>query len=110
MLISSSVNGRISNCIGKRQEARCDTGVCLLNTNMSMQIVVTAQALRQLKKISSLVDLTTYGALSCELAFLQSFAICFTLVDQSVERIRGEVVMPTVSQSIQGFFFFYLCD
>lgn len=32
-------------------------------------------------------DLTTYGALSCELAFLQSFAICFTLVDQSGERI-----------------------
>lgn len=52
-------------------------------------------------------DLTTYGALSCELAFLQSFAICFTLVDQSVERIRG-VVMPTVSQSIQGIF--VLCD
>lgn len=39
-------------------------------------------------------DLTTYGALSCELAFLQSFAICFTLVDQSGERIKL-VVMPT---------------
>lgn len=46
-------------------------------------------------------DLTTYGALSCELAFLQSFAICFTLVDHSVEKIKY-VVMPTLSQSIQG--------
>lgn len=45
-------------------------------------------------------DLTTYGALSCELAFLQSFAICFTLVDQSVERIRD--VLPTFSQKIEG--------
>lgn len=31
-------------------------------------------------------DLTTYGALSCELAFLQSFAICFTLVVHSVKK------------------------
>lgn len=41
MLISSSVNGRISNCIGTRQEARCDKGICLLHTNMSVQLVVT---------------------------------------------------------------------
>lgn len=35
---------------------------------------------------SSRNNLTTYGALSCELAFLQSLAICFDLVDQSVGR------------------------
>ena len=63
------------------------------------------KAFRQLKKIgkvNGMIDLTTYGALSCELAFLQSFAICFTLVDQSVERVRRGVVMPTVSQSMEG--------
>lgn len=46
-------------------------------------------------KLYSMNDLTTYGALSCELAFLHSFAICFTLVDQSVGRIEMRVVMPT---------------
>lgn len=32
------------------------------------------------------VVLTTYGALSCELAFLHSLAICFTLVAQSAPK------------------------
>lgn len=41
------------------------------------------------QRIISTSELTTYGALSWELAFLQSFAICFTLVDQSVKRIES---------------------
>lgn len=44
-------------------------------------------------RYNSSSDLTTYGALSCELAFLQSLAICFTLVDQSVGRITQRAVM-----------------
>lgn len=34
-------------------------------------------------QILEVVFLTTYGALSCELAFLHNLAICFTLVAQS---------------------------
>lgn len=47
-------------------------------------VILLSQVKLYFEKVS---DLTTYGALSCELAFLQSFAICFTLVDQSGERI-----------------------
>lgn len=43
----------------------------LFAENMEMQVVIV---------------LTTYGALSCELAFLHSLAICFTLVAQSASK------------------------
>lgn len=54
--------------------------------SLCLNIIVLSHSQEKLhfEKVS---DLTTYGALSCELAFLQSFAICFTLVDQSSERI-----------------------
>lgn len=55
-----------------------------------VQSVGASRQLKEVGKFNSMINLTTYGALSCELAFLQSFAICFTLVDQSVERRKKE--------------------
>lgn len=40
----------------------------------------------KIEHIGSLFLNTTYGALSCELAFLHSLAICFTLVVQSATK------------------------
>lgn len=70
-----------------------------------IQSVSGFEIVEETDKFKNIEDLTTYGALSCELAFLQSFAICFTLVDQSVERKRG-VVTPTVfKRTCKGNFY-----
>lgn len=54
-------------------------------------------------QILEVVFLTTYGALSCELAFLHSLAICFTLVAQSAIK-KKEVNMQGINKFMSYYF------
>lgn len=54
-------------------------------------------------QILEVVFLTTYGALSCELAFLHNLAICFTLVAQSAIK-KKEVNMQGINKFMSYYF------
>lgn len=54
-------------------------------------------------QILEVVFLTTYGALSCELAFLHNLAICFTLVAQSAIK-KKEVNMQGINKLMSYYF------
>lgn len=66
-----------SGMLGSNTSGGCCCGWCLFTVSFDIWTLLMRRAAR----LS--LAFCTYGALSCELAFLQSLAICFTLVDQS---------------------------